>query len=56
MSTRTEHDLLGARAVPAEAYYGIHALRAAENFPLLGQPLHPVLITALAQEIGRAHV
>jgi len=49
MVTRTEHDLLGAREVPAEAYYGIHALRAAENFPLLGQPLHPVLISALAQ-------
>ncbi len=49
MTTRTELDLLGARAVPAAAYYGIHTLRAAENFPLLGQPLHPALITALAQ-------
>ena len=49
MPIRTEHDLLGAREVPAEAYYGIHTLRAAENFPLLGQPLHPVLISALAQ-------
>jgi len=49
MTTRTEHDLLGAREVPAAAYYGIHALRAAENFPLLGQPLHPELIAALAQ-------
>jgi len=48
METRTEYDLLGAREVPAAAYYGIHALRAAENFPLLGQPLHPALITALA--------
>jgi aspartate ammonia-lyase len=46
---RIEHDLLGKREVPAEAYYGIHALRAAENFPLLRQPLHPALITALAQ-------
>ncbi|MHB9133580.1 MAG: aspartate ammonia-lyase [Armatimonadota bacterium] len=49
MPERTEHDLLGERQVPAEAYYGIHSLRAAENFPLLGQPLHPQLITALAQ-------
>lgn len=48
MTTRPEHDLLGTREVPAEAYYGIHTLRAAENFPLLGQPLHPALITALA--------
>jgi len=48
MNTRTEHDLLAAREVPAEAYYGIHALRAGENFPLLGQPLHGELISALA--------
>jgi aspartate ammonia-lyase len=49
MESRTEHDLLGDREVPAEAYYGIHALRAAENFPLLGQPLHTQLVSALAQ-------
>ncbi len=29
---RIEHDLLGDRAVPAGAYYGVHTLRAA------GQP------------------
>jgi aspartate ammonia-lyase len=49
METRTEHDILGARDIPAEAYYGIHTARATENFPLLGQPLHPALVTALAQ-------
>ncbi len=49
MTTRIEHDLLGDREVPGEAYYGIHALRAAENFALLGQPLHTELIAALAQ-------
>ena len=49
MTTRIEHDLLGEREVPADAYYGIHTVRAAENFPLLRQPLHPALITALAQ-------
>ena len=26
-TTRTEHDLLGERSVPAAAYYGIHTLR-----------------------------
>jgi len=26
---RTEHDLLGNREVPADAYYGIHTMRAA---------------------------
>lgn len=49
METRTERDLLGTRDVPAEAYYGIHTLRATENFNLLGHPLHPILISALAQ-------
>ena len=48
MLERLEIDLLGERAVPGDAYYGIHALRAAENFPLLGQPMHAELITALA--------
>lgn len=34
MSTniRIEEDLLGSREVPADAYYGIHTLRAIENF------------------------
>ncbi|GAA3244548.1 hypothetical protein GCM10020256_70350 [Streptomyces thermocoprophilus] len=36
--TRTEHDLLGSRPVPAEAYWGIHTLRATENFPITGTP------------------
>lgn len=32
MKTRTEHDLLGEKEVPAEAYYGIQTLRGVENF------------------------
>jgi aspartate ammonia-lyase len=36
---RLEHDSLGARDVPDEAGHGIHALRALENFPLLGRPM-----------------
>ncbi len=49
-SFRIEHDLLGERQVPAEAYYGIHTLRALENFPISGTPIsnHPSLIHALA--------
>ena len=35
-NTRIEHDLLGDRAVPAQAYYGVHTLRALENFPITG--------------------
>ncbi|WP_413247983.1 aspartate ammonia-lyase [Sinomonas flava] len=36
---RSEHDLLGDRDVPADAYWGVHTLRAVENFPITGQPL-----------------
>ncbi|MFW0773811.1 aspartate ammonia-lyase [Paenarthrobacter nitroguajacolicus] len=36
---RSEHDLLGDRDVPADAYWGVHTLRAIENFPITGQPL-----------------
>lgn len=45
---RKEKDLLGEKEVPAEVYYGIHTLRAIENFPLTGQRMHPALIRALA--------
>jgi len=47
---RIEHDLLGDRSVPAEAYYGVHTLRAVENFPITGTPIsiYPDLIRALA--------
>jgi len=48
--TRLEHDLLGTLAVPAPVYYGIHTLRAVENFPISGMPIaiYPELIRALA--------
>jgi len=39
-ATRIEHDLLGDRAVPADAYYGIHTLRALENFRIRDGDLH----------------
>jgi aspartate ammonia-lyase len=50
MTTRTEHDLLGVREVPACAYYGIHTVRALENFPITGVAIgsHPQLVRALA--------
>ena len=48
MSTRAEHDLLGDMEVPADAYYGIHALRAAENFQISGVGVHRELIRSLA--------
>ncbi|WP_457565199.1 aspartate ammonia-lyase [Caldithrix abyssi] len=43
---RKEKDLLGAREIPADALYGIHTLRAVENFPLSGRTVHPALIHA----------
>ncbi|MGW5382511.1 aspartate ammonia-lyase [Nocardia sp. NPDC003963] len=48
--TRTEHDLIGEREVPADAYWGVHTLRARENFPITGTPIshYPALIRALA--------
>jgi aspartate ammonia-lyase len=30
---RTEKDIIGSREIPADALYGIHALRASEHFP-----------------------
>jgi len=47
---RTEHDQLGDRAVPAQAYYGVHTLRALENFAITGTPIsiYPDLVMALA--------
>src|SRR5262245_34144949 len=35
-ATRTEHDLLGDKAVPADAYYGVQTARALENFQISG--------------------
>lgn len=32
--TRTEHDLLGELEVPADAYYGVHTVRAIDNFQI----------------------
>lgn len=47
---RIEHDLLGDREVPANAYYGIHTLRAQENFQITGATIasFPALVVALA--------
>jgi aspartate ammonia-lyase len=49
-TVRCEQDLIGERAVPADAYYGVHTLRAVENFAITGIPIarHPELIHALA--------
>jgi aspartate ammonia-lyase len=47
--TRTEHDLIGTKEVPADAYYGVQTARALENFHISGLELrlYPNLIKAL---------
>ena len=46
MTTRTERDPLGERAVPADAYYGIQTARALENFPISGLRAPTLLVDA----------
>ena len=46
---RMESDSIGTMEVPKEAYYGVQALRAKQNFPITGQSLHPVFIRNLAK-------
>ena len=46
---RQEHDSIGERAVPEQAYYGIQTLRAVENFCITRQRTHPALIESMVQ-------
>ena len=48
-ANRIEHDLIGIKEIPKEAYYGIHSIRAKENFKISGRRVHPEIIIALAQ-------
>lgn len=48
MPVRIEKDSIGLKEVPSSAYYGIQTLRAMENFPITGVPIHPELVIALA--------
>ena len=47
---RLETDLLGEKEIPDSAYWGIHTLRAIENFPISGVPIghYRSLVRALA--------
>src|SRR5512147_3088518 len=49
-ATRMEHDLLGEKAVPADAYYGVQTARGLENFHISGVELrlYPNVIKAFA--------
>ena len=46
--TRREQDSIGEMDVPIDAYYGVQSLRAQRNFPITGQPMHPMFIRNLA--------
>jgi aspartate ammonia-lyase len=59
MEYRTEDDFLGKIEVPVDAYYGIHTVRALENFPVSGFPVPRELVYALAdvkQACARANL
>ncbi len=49
-TTRTEKDLLGAKDVPADAYYGVQTARALENFQLsnINMSSYPEFVEAFA--------
>ncbi|MFY9285131.1 MAG: aspartate ammonia-lyase [Tissierellaceae bacterium] len=46
---RIESDSIGEKEIPADAYYGINAVRGAENFGITGRTIHKELVIALAQ-------
>lgn len=45
---RLEYDSVGCKEIPVDAYYGVHSLRARENFSITGQRPHPEMIRSLA--------
>lgn len=47
--TRQEQDSLGTKQVPVDAYYGVHSVRAKENFDITGKTCHPEMIISIAQ-------
>lgn len=47
MATRIEKDVLGEKAVPVEAYYGLQSVRAMENFPISGLRMHSQMVEAI---------
>ena len=51
MSTRKEEDLLGTLDVPADVYYGIHTLRAVDNFHISRETINdfPDFIRGMVQ-------
>jgi aspartate ammonia-lyase len=46
---RVETDSLGSVHVPTKVYYGVHTVRAIENFPITGEKVNPALIRAFLE-------
>jgi aspartate ammonia-lyase len=46
---RTETDLLGSLEIPADSLWGIHTVRALDNFQISGKRIHPELIKAYGE-------
>ncbi len=56
--TRTEHDLLGPKEIPIDAYYGVQTARALENFQISGvnTNFYPDYVKAYAMvKLAAAH-
>ncbi|WP_290343256.1 aspartate ammonia-lyase [Corynebacterium auris] len=51
MQTRTEEDLLGSMEVPGDVYYGVHTLRAMDNFRISSSTINdlPEFIRGMVQ-------
>jgi len=49
VKTRIEKDLLGEKQIPFDALWGIHTVRAVENFPISGNRIHPEFIKAYGE-------
>ena len=49
MNYRMEADSIGAKQVPADAYYGVQSLRGCENFRITGLKLRPEFIISMAE-------
>lgn len=49
--SREEVDLLGAKSVPDDAYFGVHTQRAVENFPISGKTVsdYPEFVRGMVQ-------
>ena len=49
MEYRIEHDSIGSKQVPVDAYYGVQSLRGCVNFQITGQRLRPEFIISMAE-------